>query len=122
MNGDATNGAKDKVCRLDPCWPVLPGPRYRGVVRDHASLKAGTLITTSAVMEMRDGRITTRSGSVYELGHTFASEEEALAHTGLRLDTRRRPPPPVRVLDLESDDISAIIETFAHDPLPPSGA
>lgn len=121
MSGDTTNGGKNSVCRLDPCWPVLPGPRYRGVVRNHPTLKAGTLITTSAVMELRDGRITTRSGSVYELGHTFASEQEALAQTGLRLDTRRRLPPPVRVLDLESDDISAIIETFAHDPLPGSG-
>lgn len=118
MSGDALNDGNTTVCLLDPCWPVLPGPRYRGVVRNHRDLKTGTLITTSAVMELKEGRITTRSGSVYELGHTFASEEEALAQTGLRLQMRKRPSPPLQVLDLESDDISAIIETFAHEPLP----
>jgi hypothetical protein len=118
MSGDVLNGDNGTVCLLDPCWPVLPGPRYRGVVRNHRNLKDGTLITTSTVLELKEGRITTRSGSVYELGHTFASEQEALAHTGLRLQIRKRPPPPLQVLDLESDDISAIIETFAHEPLP----
>jgi hypothetical protein len=116
MSGQVMSGGTATVCLLDPCWPVLPGPRYRGVVRNHKSLKNGTLITTSAVLELKDGHITTRSGSIYKLGRTFASETEALGQTGLRLDVRKPLPPPVQVLDLESDDLDAII-TFAHEPI-----
>ncbi|MCK7502150.1 MAG: hypothetical protein MZW92_78700 [Comamonadaceae bacterium] len=96
---------------------MLPGPRYRGVVWDHASLRDGTLVTTSAVVELKNGRILTRSGSVYALGRTFYSEQHAAEQTGLRLSMEgTQSPQALQVIDLESDDISAL-DTFAHGRL-----
>lgn len=119
--GDSTM-KQERIPRLDPCWPVLPGPRYRGVVWHHPRLRDGTMITTSAVVELKGGRIVTRSGSTYELGRTFFSEQHAVKAVG-RAVAATHPMVPVRetqelpVLDLESDDISGL-DTFAHDELP----
>ena len=117
MSGESSKGEEGTICRLDPCWPVLPGPRYRGLVWNHPTLKDGTPITTSAVVELKAGRIVTRSGSSYELGRTFASEQHAAAQGLVRLDAEKRPQPkPLQVIDLESDDLS-VLETFAYGRL-----
>jgi len=117
MNGNAPESEQGRSVRLDPCWPVLPGPRYRGVVWNHLTLKDGTLITTSAVVELAGGRIVTRSGSIYELGCTFDSEQHAAEQAGGRRNVNHsRLPHGLRVLDLESDDLSAL-GTFAHERL-----
>jgi hypothetical protein len=122
MSRDEPAENVERVYRLDPCWPVLPGPRYRGLVWNHDKLPDGTLITTSAVVELMGGRISTRSGSVYELGRTFNSQDEALAKTGGRLGPRKSDSgqPPLQVLDLEADDLS-VIDTFAHSKKTPVG-
>lgn len=117
MSTNKSDNDKAPRVRLDPCWPVLPGPRYRGVVWNHGSLRDGTLVTTSAVVELKDGRILTRSGSIYALGRTYYSEQHAAQETGLRLSMDGTPSSPgLQVIDLESDDISAL-DTFAHGRL-----
>jgi hypothetical protein len=120
MSGDPM-AREAPLPRLNPCWPILPGPRYRGVVWNHPRLRDGTLITTSAIVELRGGRIVTRSGSTYELGRTFLSEQHALRHVSRAIGaTQPAPAPPpqdVPVLDLESDD-PAELETIAHQGLP----
>jgi len=65
------SASKPRIVRLDPAWPVEPGPRFRGLVWNHPTLKDGTLITTSQVMEFHGGRIVTRSGSIYLLGEVL---------------------------------------------------
>lgn len=96
---------------------MLPGPRYRGVVWNHPSLKDGTLITTSAVVELGNGRIVTRSGSTYELGRTFNSEQQAaLEAAASRSAGGSQSPRELRIIDLESDDLSGL-GTFAHERL-----
>jgi hypothetical protein len=104
-----TSASKPRIVRLDPAWPVEPGPRFRGLVWNHPTLKDGTLITTSQVMEFHGGRIVTRSGSIYLLGRTYVSERHAAQRAGVDLkeetatSTQR-----LNVIDLESDDLSAL--------------
>lgn len=112
--------AKKQCVRLDPCWPVLPGPRYRGVVWDHPTLKDGTLITTSAVAELGNGRIVTRSGSVYELGRTFNSEQQAAleaAAAGRSAARSQSARGELQIIDLENDDDLSGLGTLAHERL-----
>jgi hypothetical protein len=117
MNSDVSKSSAGPIMRLDPCWPVLPGPRYRGLVWNHPSAKDGTLITTSAVIELKDGRIVTRSGSAYELGRTYYSEQHAAAHGALEPETEKsKPAQPLQVIDLENDDPS-VLATFIHERL-----
>lgn len=117
MGGDGSNSDGRRMFRLDPCWPVLPGPRYRGLVWNHDTVRDGTLITTSAVVELKDGRLVTRSGSAYQLGRIFSSEQEALEQAAQHLRADASPAPPeLRVIDLESDDPS-LLDTFAHERL-----
>ena len=117
MSTSDSDNEKTRLVRLDPCWPVLPGPRYRGIVWNHRTLRDGTLVTTSAVVELKDGRILTRSGSLYALGRTYYSEQHAADQTGLRFSAEAaQPPQALQIIDLESDDISAL-DTFAHGRL-----
>ncbi len=117
MSGDGSDNENRRIYRLDPCWPVLPGPRYRGLVWNHECVRDGTLVTTSGVVALKDGRVTTRSGSVYQLGHMFASEQEALERAAQHLRADALPPPQeLQVIDLESDD-PALLETFTHERL-----
>jgi hypothetical protein len=117
VNDNFPDSEKRRCVRLDPCWPVLPGPRYRGIVWNHPSLKDGTLITTSAVVELGSGRIVTRSGSSYELGRTFTSEQQAALEAAAgRRAGRGQSPRELQVIDLESDDLSGL-GTFAHERL-----
>lgn len=114
MSVDGSESKARPEARLDPCWPVLPGPRYRGVVWNHRTLRDGTLVTTSAVVELKDGRIRTRSGSLYVLGRTFYSEQHATQQTGLRFSMPGTTPPNgLQVIDLESEDVFPL-DTFAH--------
>ena len=118
MNDNFPTSEKRRCVRLDPCWPVLPGPRYRGVVWNHPSLKDGTLITTSAVVELGNGRIVTRSGSSYELGRTFNSEQQAAVESGARrspglIESQHG----LQIIDLESEDDLSGLGTFAHERL-----
>ncbi len=100
---------KPRIVRLDPAWPVEPGPRFRGLVWNHPTLKDGTLITTSQVMEFHGGRIVTRSGSIYMLGRTYVSERHAAQRAAIdRNAPAAAPLPPLNVVDLESDDLSAL--------------
>lgn len=119
MNDNFPDSEKKRCVRLDPCWPVLPGPRYRGVVWNHPSLRDGTLITTSAVVELGNGRIVTRSGSSYELGRTFNSEQQAAleaAAAGRSAERSQSARGELHIIDLESDDLSGL-GTFAHERL-----
>lgn len=117
MNNDFPDSEKKRCVRLDPCWPVLPGPRYRGVVWNHPSLKDGTLITTSAVVELGNGRIVTRSGSSYELGRLYNSEQQAALEAAAgRSAVRSQSVRELQIIDLESDDLSGL-GTFAHERL-----
>lgn len=114
-------GAGTRVFRLDPAWPVEPGLRYRGLVWDHPTIKDGTLVTTSQIVEQRDGVVVTRSGSVYRLGRTYLSEKHVAEHAGVKRDgDPNRPLPPLHIIDLEADDAS-VIETHSHDRLADSG-
>lgn len=107
-----------RVYRLDPAWPVSPGRRYAGLVWNHPTLKDGTSITTSPVVEELDGRIVTRSGSVYLLGRTYESEKHAAEQAGLGLNVARGGAPSrLQVIDLESDDLS-VLDTHPNS-LPP---
>jgi hypothetical protein len=99
--------SKPRIVRLDPAWPVEPGPRFRGLVWNHPTLKDGTLITTSQVMEFHGGRIVTRSGSIYMLGRTYVSERHAAQRAAIDRNAPT-PLPPLNVIDLESDDLSAL--------------
>lgn len=104
-----SSASKPRIVRLDPAWPVEPGPRFRGLVWNHPTLKDGTLITTSQVMEFHGGRIVTRSGSIYLLGRTYVSERHAAQRAGV--DLREGAPTSahgLNVIDLESDDLSAL--------------
>ena len=104
-----SSASKPRIVRLDPAWPVEPGPRFRGLVWNHPTLKDGTLITTSQVMEFHGGRIVTRSGSIYLLGRTYVSERHAAQRAGLDLkDDVSTSPKRLNVVDLESDDLSAL--------------
>lgn len=119
MGDESSKGKEGRICRLDPCWPVLPGPRYRGLVWNHPTLRDGTPITTSAVIELKPGHIVTRSGSTYELGRTFASEQHAARLGGVNLEPEKpsKPKEPqVIEIDLESDDLSAL-DTFTYGRL-----
>jgi hypothetical protein len=115
MSGNEAKIPDGAAIRLDPCWPVLPGPRYRGLVWNHPKIGDGTLITTSAIVELKDGRIVTCSGSAYQLGRTFYSEQHAMDQAGGLPGLRaHRAPEGLRVIDLESEDLSAL-GTFAHE-------
>lgn len=117
MSAESPKSNPGPMLRLDPCWPVLPGPRYRGLVWNHPSAPDGTLITTSMVIELKDGRIVTRSGSSYELGRTYYSEQHAAAHGALDAETEKpKPALPLQVIDLENDDPS-VLTTFIHERL-----
>jgi len=101
--------SKPRIVRLDPAWPVEPGPRFRGLVWNHPTLKDGTLITTSQVMEFHGGRIVTRSGSIYLLGRTYVSERHAAQRAGVDLkEGTSTSAQGLNVIDLESDDLSAL--------------
>lgn len=98
-----------RIVRLDPAWPVEPGPRFRGLVWNHPTLKDGTLITTSQVMEFHGGRIVTRSGSIYLLGRTYVSERHAAQRAAVDLKAGASTAAlGINVIDLESDDLSAL--------------
>lgn len=115
MSGDDSRTSNGAMLRLDPCWPVLPGPRYRGLVWNHPTISDGTLITTSAIVELKDGHILTCSGSAYRLGRTFYSEQHAMDHAGGLAGLQAyRSSEGLRVIDLESEDLSAL-GTFAHE-------
>jgi hypothetical protein len=104
-----SSASKPRIVRLDPAWPVEPGPRFRGLVWNHPTLKDGTLITTSQVMEFHGGRIVTRSGSIYLLGRTYVSERHAAQRAGVDLkDDTSTSSQLLNVIDLESDDLSAL--------------
>lgn len=117
------SASKPRIVRLDPAWPVEPGPRFRGLVWNHPTLKDGTLITTSQVMEFHGGRIVTRSGSIYLLGRTYVSERHAAQRAGVDLkeDAAATSAPRLNVIDLESDDLSAL-DTHPLARTPESGA
>lgn len=104
-----SSASKPRIVRLDPAWPVEPGPRFRGLVWNHPTLKDGTLITTSQVIEFHGGRIVTRSGSIYLLGRTYVSERHAAQRAGVDLkDGISTSARGLNVIDLESDDLSAL--------------
>lgn len=48
--------------------PELQYQQLQGTVFDHPRFADGTFITTSAVAGVEDGRIRTKSGSLYTLG------------------------------------------------------
>lgn len=105
---DAAAG-NPRIVRLDPAWPVEPGPRFRGLVWNHPTLKDGTLITTSQIMEFHGGRIVTRSGSIYLLGRTYVSERHAAEHLAVdRSDPASATVQRFNVIDLENDDLSPL--------------
>lgn len=106
--------------RLDPAWPVEPGPRYRGLVWNHPSLKDGTLVTTSPIVEQRDGCVITRSGSVYRLGRTYASERHAAQVAGMKMEAAAQAAAPLQVIDLEADD-NALLGTHSHESVDRNG-
>lgn len=110
--------SKPRIVRLDPAWPVEPGPRFRGLVWNHPTLKDGTLITTSQVMEFHGGRIVTRSGSIYLLGRTYVSERHAAQRAALdQKEGAANTSHPLNVIDLESDDLSALdTHPLSHTP------
>ena len=95
-----SSASKPRIVRLDPAWPVEPGPRFRGLVWNHPTLKDGTLITTSQVMEFHGGRIVTRSGSIYLLGRTYVSERHAAQRAGV---------------DLKDEDVSTSAQAAERD-------
>lgn len=101
---------RPRIVRLDPAWPVEPGPRFRGFVWNHPTLKDGTLITTSQIMEFHGGRIVTRSGSIYLLGRTYVSERHAAQHAAVDRsdDVVSTTVQRLNVIDLENDDLSVL--------------
>ena len=115
--------SKPRIVRLDPAWPIEPGPRFRGLVWNHPTLKDGTLITTSQVMEFHGGRIVTRSGSIYLLGRTYVSERHASQKAGVPAEEAASNTTALglHVIDLESDDLSAL-DTHPLSRTPENGA
>lgn len=61
----------------DPYQPPETQPALHGNVYGHPDYKDGTFITTSLLKRVKDGKVETQSGSLYELGEV-ATEYEAV--------------------------------------------
>lgn len=72
----------------DPYTPPELGVHLHGVVTGHPSKRDGTEITTSRITHSSGRRVTTKSGTVYQLGRIDPKYRTWLRAQGLAYDAR----------------------------------
>ena len=74
------------VVKRDPyIAPEMQSSCLRGQVTGHSEIADGEYVTTSSIISNADGKITTVSGSVYELGDVDPEYEKVYPNAAERI-------------------------------------